>query len=411
MGGRRLPFQEAVRFGALALAGLLLCAACRGDAPAPVDAAPTRDGVPTATATVAPPATPTPDLLGPPPADSEAATRALARFLPTAGDEFCPAALRERWKVRCAIGDLDGDGKPDRAILVPLAARAGPFAEPAIIVLKRAAAAGFELFPDRDEADPSPFGEAVFSIADRTGDGRPELGFLSRQCSQRSCSSFIHLQSWDGTAWREVGPGEPVENLDKLAVEGAGAKTVFIAHGGALKGPGAGPPRAATVTFSLDGVRYRESRRVADPPAYLFHALPDADDLFEAGKFGDAAKAYRAAVDDKALKDWRPEDGKPPGRPSLEAYALFRIAVATAAAGDDTVAALDAAITGSKEQVFVSAAEAFRRGLQERGGPPAGCREVTAYLGSPGVPERIREIFDYGYGNFPIKTYRDICPL
>ncbi len=93
------------------------------------------------------------------------------------------------------------------------------------------------------------------------------------------------------------------------------------------------------------------------------------------------------------------------------AYSLFRIAVATAARGQDPTKALDAVIRDGKLELFANVALAFRKGLQDQGSVNAGCLEVTQYLGTPGIPEMIERMFDYGFANHPLKSYRDICPL
>jgi hypothetical protein len=299
----------------------------------------------------------------------------------------------------------------DAAVLVPLPRSEGRTPNPGVVFVRRAAGPGLERFPPDGEADASIVGRGIFGITERTGDGRPDLVLLANACGAHTCSSRVYVESWDGTAWRDFGPGEGIDSLDAMNFDGNGTKGELVMHGGIINSVGAGPQRAATTTYAFDGVRWSTRSVVPDKAVYLFHAVQDADELFDRAKFADAIAAYTAAVDSKNLKDWRLEADGSNGRDSLAGYALLRIAVATAALGLDANRAMDAAIRDGKETLFANAMQAFRRGLQEGNGVHGGCLEVTQYLGTPGVPEIVRGMFDYGYGNHPVKTYKDICPL
>lgn len=409
MGGRRLPGKEALAFPLiLALAGL--AASCRhGDAaPAPSATATLATSTPGATATDSP----TPDLLGPPPRDpAEASTRLQAFLAAIPGPCAGAIMLQAAWDAACASGDLDGDGRIDTAVLVPIAAEDGRPPGTGLVLVKRASLDRLERFPPGGEADTSLSGKTIFGIAERTGDSRAELAILASTCGASTCSSRLYLESWDGSAWRDRGPATWIDGLDQVSFEGPGTRAKLIMHGGIINATGAGPQRAATTTFTFDGVGWGTRTVLPDPPAYLFHAIRDADELFDHGKFEEAARAYAAAIESKDLKDWRQEEDGTNGRDNLVGYALLRIAVATAARGEDANHALDSAIRDSKDPLFANAALAFRKGFQESGGVHGGCLEVTQYLGAAGVPELIRQAFDYGFANHPIKAFRDVCPL
>ena len=182
-------------------------------------------------------------------------------------------------------------------------------------------------------------------------------------------------------------------------------------HAGLLGSIGAGPTRAATRVFALDGGTYRERSFVPDRPVYLIHAIGDADTRFAAGYYLDAIAAYREAIANANLVDWQKETHRGDGRVRLTGYALFRIAVASAARASpeaEVTLALDAVITNGKEPLFAEAATAFRRAWQERHDAHEGCVAATAYLKS--TPDFLTTIFDYGPAN-PPPTYTDICPL
>lgn len=413
MGSRRLPRRALIALGA----AILLAPACDGGA----DAAP----APTATATIAatvaptetptpvpPPPTATPDLLGGKPrTGADAAGKLEAFFAAQPALGACPAAPTSSWGAKCLEGDFDGDSRKDFAFLVPVTGSFAGGNAPASVLVRRAASARVDVFPANLDADASPLGLATFAATDRTGDQRAELAYLAITCGAHTCTSRLELQSWDGTAWRDAGPGdEGIASLDRIAFEGKGAGSRVTVHGGVILSMGAGPQRASTTVYAWNGSRYAASEVRPDPPEFLFHAILDADALFDAAKFDAAIAAYRAALANPALQDWLKVTGGGEGRNALEGYALFRIAVATAAQGKDATAELDRVITGSKEPLFAALAEAFRKGLQERAGVHAGCIEATRYLQAAGVTEYLRTLFDYGYGN-PHKKATDICSL
>ncbi|MGH2611204.1 MAG: hypothetical protein ACRDHF_19150, partial [Tepidiformaceae bacterium] len=252
---------------------------------------------------------------------------------------------------------------------------------------------------------------ALFAIAERTRDGGPELTYVSKGCTASTCQALVEIQSWDGTAWRNIGPPDlGIENLETASFTGAGADSMLVLRGGHLTSLGAGPSRSRTVTYLFDGTRYSAAKVEYDPPAYLYHAILDADALFESERWAEAIAAYRAAIVSPVLRDWKYETQGLNGRAELNAYALFRIAVATAAAGENPTSVLDEVIVGGTDELFQRLAVAFRQGYQQGGSPQQGCLAVTSYLATPPLPARLDEMFDYGTSN-PRKTTLDICPL
>lgn len=417
MGGGRLSREETLRGRLVGLMVLvaMLCTGCplSGDG---ANAEPTATADPSATATPSPAPSPTatPNPLAKPPASQFEAREWLERYLsPRGWEPPCPEELREAG-VACASGDIDADGRADHAYLVPvkpLNSRA-PF--PAVVFVRRAAMGKVEEFAIDMTADASILGRAFFAVAERTGDVPAELAFLRNLCSATGCSTLAVLMRWDGTAWRDAGPGdEGILNVDRVEWSGSGALSELTIHGGKLPDE-AGPTRGKLTTFRLEGGRYTAVEEEPDEPDYLYHAVEDADRLFEEDLTA-AIAAYSAIVSDTELKDWKPRADSPDRRPALKGYALFRIAVARAAQGSDPTAALDAVIRESKEPLFVNIAEEFRRGYQERRGVIAGCAAVNLYLSKP-VPGTdtaayVEKLFDYGYANPPGRTWLTrICP-
>jgi hypothetical protein len=405
MGSRRLPHKAL----SLAAAGafVLVLTSCGGDG----DATSIESSTPGASPTAADTPTPTPDLLGPPPADGAAAEQALRRYFGTALPT-CDETVVARWDIICATADFDGNGQQDLAMLIPLGGPGLRSPDPAVVLVSRAGADDFEGFPpSRVEADDSALGRQLFGAADRTGDGRPELVYISKVCTASNCRHRVEIQGWDGTAWRDVGPADlGIDNLEIASFTGSGAQSTLVLRGGHLTSLGAGPSRARTVTYRFDGARYAVVDVEHDPAEYLYHAILDADARFDLEQFPEAIAAYRAAIDNELLKDWKFETELKNGRAELYSYALFRIALATAGHGETPTAALDQVIVEAEDELFRRLADAFRQGYQQGGTPTQGCLAVTSYLATPPLPDRIAEMFDYGTSN-PGKTTLDICPF
>ena len=402
MGRRRIPSRAPL---AGLLAGLVLVGACGGG--------PGRDPVSTpspATATASPTATPTatPDLIGPPPLTVAEAGARLAALL--AAGPLCIEPVKLRWNAECMAGDFDGDGRADAAYVVPLPA-AGT-RQPAAAFILRAAAPMQTLAPD-GAADTSQLARDLFRATDRSGDGRPDITVLLTSCAA-DCATRVLVQSWDGTSWREIGPGQAFDNLDRVTFTGTASTRTLSVRSQPLENRAVGPTREVTFSFALkDGVYQFESATPATP-TYLYHAIQDADARFLLGDYTGAITAYEAAIADPRLKDWQAEAGRGDGRARLSGYALFRISVATAASGQPeavVLASFDRVIRDGGA-LFTQVTTAFRGGYLDQGARPrAGCQEAVAYLRQPSVRPFLDELFDYGPANLPRPAPEDVCPL
>lgn len=399
----------------LAFAAVLVIAGCGSGSKAGKTAtrvaSATEQPSPTATHTATP--SPTPDPLAVRPSNATDAQAGVEAELIADPTNACPPRLTTSWGVKCAVGDADGDGKPDTAFLVPLQAAVPAQEKPAaVLVLRSSTKQIASLLEPGSTGDASVIGSAFFAYHPLPS-GSGAFAFLTSGCSNTGCISQAHLERWDGTAWRDTGPGDAgVTALESAAWDASGE---LVLKGGQFTAPGAGPTRAVTVTYAYDGTRYAEKSRIYAAPVYLFHAITDADAKFAAADWAGAIAAYQAAISNPTLKDWKAEQGQAPGDPTLDAYALFRIAIATAAEGNDPSVALDKVIVDAKDPIFAYAAQQFRIGWQQTASVHGGCVTATAYLGTSNAsgdnPAYITQAFNYGYANQPVKTYRDICPL
>lgn len=402
--------------GLLVVAGVV--AACRvgsDPAPTPTIAVTATTEAPTST----PSPTPTPDPLARTPETGPEALAWAEAAVKAAGPGKCPVLPPSAPSATCVTGDATGGGIPDVALLVPVKSRGATSPHPAQVFIASPGAAKLATFADDLTADASPLGAGFFTFADRTGDGRADLSYVQNICGATGCSARPVVLSWDGTAWRDRGPGDSVANADRIAWEGEVAKSELTVHGGKLPDtapPESGPTRASTTTYRLISGRFGVSEVVKDPPEYLYHAVEDADDAF-AEDMGSSRAAYTKVIESGALKDWKLKPGDPDRRPSLMGYALFRLAIIDAATGRDPDAALDRVIRDSKEPLFVYLAESFRNGYQSRGGVVGGCAEANLYLRTPqgsGTDPGgyVAQLFNYGYANPPgSKWIAKLCPF
>lgn len=418
MGRGRLPQQKAVsrRLVVLAAACLVAAAACRGGSGPPAPTAAPETVTPTAT-TAPPTATATPDPLAQLPETAASATAWVKKAIEVSAAGACPAAIVNAGG-KCATGAASGSGASDVAILLPVKSRAAVSPAPAMVFAWSASQQKLTPFSEDLTADAGPLGSGFFSFEDRTGDGLADIAYLQNVCGATGCTSRAVVLSWDGTAWRDVGPGDSIANVDAAAWEGAGASSELTMHGGKLPPtapPESGPTRASKTTYTLSGGRFRVDAVVKDPPEYLYHAVEDADDAFAADP-GNSRAAYEKVIASKDLKDWKLKPGDADRRPSLVGYAMFRLAVIDAALGRDPTAALDRVIRESKEPLFVYLAESFRNGFQARGGVVGGCAEANLYLRTPqgsGTDPGgyVAQLFNYGYANPPGSRWiAKLCP-
>ncbi len=430
MGRGRLPFKETLtrRTATIALvallAGLALSACPFGgdDDPEPT---PTVAVTPSPTTAVTPLPSPTPDRLATPPASQIDARGWLQSAMgPSAYNPPCPQRLRDLG-VACAQGDIDGDGLREFAYLVPVKIPGTLLPWPSAVFVRGGRSQKLEEFALDLTADSSLIGISFFGLEDRNGDGNDDLAFLENRCSATACMTTAVIKTWDGTAWRDIGPTSgAVSNVD--SAEWEEDEDAFAIHGGKLPAGApveAGPSRASTSIFRLANSRYELATIERDDPEYLYQAFLDADELFEHDKEA-SIEAFEGILNKPELKDWKSKPGQADRRPSLKGFALFRILLADAVAqrSPSTVtAAIDRLVLQSREPgfepLFVNLAEVFRKNYNPATGVLGACAAVNLYLSQPaanGADNRayVEQLFDYGYANPPGRSWLEkICPF
>jgi hypothetical protein len=420
MGGRRLSRQKALRpwLFCLAVTVALLASACPFSGTSKKDEPQPSPPAATSTPTATPSATATPDPFATRPT-SESAARQLIDLALKASPFSCSPKLMGLG-AHCLNADFDGDKQPDTAILFPVNLAGTQATAPAAVFVVVHGNIIEELATDAS-ADASLIGIAFFEAVDRSGDGVPEVTFLQTACTATGCRTRAVVDTWDGTAWRDIGPGDAVGQVDAAAWNGVGQDSKLTIHGGKLPATApreSGPTRSEATTYAYDSGRYSLSESKPDPPEYLYHAVQDADRVFKKDLAASIA-AYQSVVAARDLKDWQATPDQPDRRPSLVGYALFRVAVVNAALGQDPGPALDAVIlqsSSSGEPLFGRLATEFRAGYQEDGGVIGACARANRYLNVKTAeadnPAYVAQLFNYGYANPPGSSWvTSICPF
>lgn len=432
--GRRLsPSRARWRVAAVASASAalaLLAAACGGDgevsivaltptATPAVDATPAAGGVtdgggsePTATPT--PPPIPLPAAPESPLAGAQLVAGWLAGGAPDI--EQCLPALVEAWGFaptegsRCLELDLDTDGSMELALAVTLPPTSGVLPPGDIWFFDDASGGRRFIGSARALANDVLEGVAIVEVDDLTGDGHPELLLTAESCGASTCQTRVMIASGHRGRLEDLAPaGLEISSLESLLVDDASGDGLpdLLLRGGTIASVGAGPQRSSELRLSWGGISFFEDE-VPDPPSYLVQLIADADARFVAGSFESARTLYLEAAGDLDLADWKAELGQAPGRPELQAYALFRAGLASLRAGDTpgALALLGRAFSEHTTTLHGGAAALYSAELQQGRPLPAACNSVEAFLQTRAAEHTA--IWEYGYAN-PEHTIEGLC--
>ena len=177
----------------------------------------------------------------------------------------------------------------------------------------------------------------VLAAEDINADGHPDVAWSDTTCGAKACFSTVHIVSWvDGSFqnWIEGSTtmASAVVQLGDVVPEGSGQELVM--SGGVVGTMLAGPQRVVTNTWaSPAGAPYELIRQESAASDCLYHRVQDGDIAMATGAqdgYAAAIAAYRAVVDDPRLVACWIRENEPD---ELRAYALYRLAVAQAYAG------------------------------------------------------------------------------
>lgn len=250
----------------------------------------------------------------------------------------------------------------------------------------------------------------LIEAGDMNADGQADVVWTDTTCGGNACFTSTHVVSWvDGgfVNWIDEGTTMAAARvaLRDLTPEGSGQEVVM--SGGVVGAGLAGPQRAMTTTWaSLAGAPYTLTGVRQAPSWCLYHAVQDADRALENGRYDEAAAAYRQAADDPRLVAcWK----RPQEVEELRAYALYRLAVARAYAGDLTgaeqaVAELDSRYPHDRLRDL---ARIWWIAFKATGDGSAACAGARSLADRR--PETWERLADFGYAN-PQMSAASLCP-
>jgi hypothetical protein len=344
-----------------------------------------------------------------------AGSRDVAAYLAggLADFEGCIPELRLGWNMpptrseRCVFADFDGDGFDEFAYLVTLDGTPPP----ADIWLFDDANEGFTFLTSiRTLANQVLSRLELLPANDVSGDGTPEVIAMFERCSGDVCSTDFVVASIEGGLLRDIAPANAsVESVTLVTLADANGDDVLdiVVERGAVAAPGAGPPRSSVTVLSWNG-RDLDAVTTAGEPEFLVHLVADADGAFVSGDFATAHQLYLRAASDRALRDWKLENGQNGGRVELVPYALFRAGLAAQRAGDQAsfLALLTEAGTRHAATLHGAAAGGYLAVISAGGSPAAACAAAEGVL-LP-VADVFALIWDYGFAN-PEHAITAIC--
>ena len=352
----------------------------------------------------------------------------IARYLtadPAVAGNNCLAALIAAWDMPlittangCVAANTDEDAEKEVIAVIttklttPNASTDTQFE----IVVFDAAAGAYRVAYQSGPNDVIPPGSTVpiqplVDAGDLNNDGGGELAYVTSTCGASTCSQSVHILKGIATGYVSITPPEGISMTSSEAsfvdTDGDGAKELLLS-GGAIMSVGAGPQRARTETWAWDGAAYTLRSTQLEKPAYLYHAVKEADALFAAGNYPEAEAAYAAVVGDTSLQVWSEEKHE---RNELESYSLFRAGLAVAQAGGDAAKVngyLDRARGYRPQTLHDQLAASFKAGFNAKGTVSVGCAAVRDDIAS-NVAE-YQAFWDFGYGN-PLFDADAFCPF
>lgn len=315
----------------------------------------------------------------------------------------CGAFSSDWGAVRAA--DLLGDETPEVVVVAaePQQAAGGPLGK---VLILTSGPLGWDVVYETGVASDI----VLLEAADVNEDGRADVVWTDTTCGANACFTTAHVISYvDGgfVNWIEDGTTMAAAkvSLQDIVPEGSGQELVLT--GGVISDVWAGPQRAMTTTWaSPEGGPYTLQAIQRAPSWCLYHALEDAGAALEEGRYEDAAASYRAAADDPRLVAcWQ----QPNEVDELHAFALYRLAVASAYGGD--MAGAEQAIADLESRFPDDRLRDLTRiwwiVFKATGDKSAAC--ATARSFAVRRAETWQRLADFGYAN-PQMTATDLCP-
>ncbi len=304
---------------------------------------------------------------------------------------------------RCFSVDIDGDGTDEYAFLISFAANSGPNPSDLWFFQRRGDAWRF-FNSGRALANASTAGLHVRAVEDITGDDAAEIVATWEECGASTCVTHLMVATHHNGALEDLAPADAfIESLVEFDFDG---RTVSM-EGGMVASVGAGPQRGATHVISWAGSRFRLETESGEA-TYLVHQVNDADKAFAAADYSAAQTLYLDAARNSTLPDWKAEVGQAAGRGELQAYSMFRAALAAERSGDtaQSLMLLGRVATEYAGSMHGSIALQYLQALDGGATPGEACSAAEQYIES--FQALYVSFWDYGSAN-PQRSVFTLC--
>lgn len=315
----------------------------------------------------------------------------------------CGAFSSDWGAVRAA--NLLGDETPEVVVVAaePQQAAGGPLGK---VLILNSGPLGWDVVYETGVASDI----VLLEAADVNEDGQADVVWTDTTCGANACFTTAHAVSYaEGgfVNWIEDGTtmASARVSLQDIAPEGSGQELVMT--GGVIGDVWAGPQRAMTTTWASPAGGPYTLQSVQRATSWcLYHAIEDANTALDEGRYADAAAGYRAAADDgRLVACWqRPDEVN-----ELRAFALYRLAVASAYSGD--TAGAEQAIADLESRYpndrLRDLARIWWIVYRATGDQSAACATARSY--AERRADTWERLADYGYAN-PQMTAAGLCP-
>lgn len=225
-------------------------------------------------------------------------------------------------------GDLDGDGNVE--IITALNGRRGTEDTQGrlAVIYKKEQRYVVDLGLDRSASGPMDEWRNVYvnAVKDLTGDGKPEIIWMSEDHGAHTSYAYFYVSSWQPGQFTILPGSGMYTTFPKLTIDG----TDLLVQGGTIGSAGAGIMqrdhtdryRWSGDRFSLVDVRYA-------PSDFSYHRLIDGITAEQWGWAADAKTAYQDAMRPPtgALMEGIPPERQAQFEKAVPAYARFRLGV------------------------------------------------------------------------------------
>jgi LysM repeat protein len=254
---------------------------------------------------------------------------------------------------------------------------------------------------------------ALLALDDVNDDGNPDIVWSDTTCGARACFTTVHVSSYvDGDLRSWVNGSTTMASasvsLEDVMPQGSGQE--LLIEGGVIGTVAAGPQRPMEATWaSLAGGPYVLVQQRYAPSFCLYHHILDADAAMQSGphdSYAAAIGAYRGAADDpRWVACWT----RPNEVDELRAYALYRLAMAHAYAGDRTAAGavVEELARRYPTDPLAELARVWWLSYRTAQDDAAACAVAEAFARRS--PDTWQRLADFGFAN-PAYTVEALCP-